>query len=174
MHAIRLTRASDHGVNVMLVRSSFPRSTKRSILLGLVLALVFGGATAYAESFPASAAEADTHDLVCKCGSQCRRGACCCGSPSPARRLFRPSASRTIADGRELGPSLCRCAPPSGAPGLPSSTSSLREGELAALAFRALWRPSVASERLIPPASSRRHPRLPSRIERPPRPQLSV
>ena len=145
------------------------RATKSSFLAGLVLALVFGGERASAESLSSAPYAADAHDQICNCRTRCRHDSCCCGRGSATRAGSEESEPGSFLEGERLsGP--CFGAAPCGDPGLPSSTPPNSSGTAGALALTAGIQPATTGNLLASPQSCRRHPWWSSRIDRPPRP----
>ena len=123
--AIVLINGENHyGMRFVL---SNPRATKSSFLAGFVLALVFGGERACAESLSSAPYAADAHDQICNCGTRCRHESCCCGRDSATRGGSEESEPGSFPQGeRRSGP--CLGDAPCGDPGLPSSTPPSSSG----------------------------------------------
>ena len=152
---------------------SIPRPTESGLLIGLVLALVFGGESACAESLLSAPYAADVHDQICNCGTRCRQESCCCGRDSATRGGSEKSDPGSFPQG-ELRSGPCLGDAPCGDPGLPTSTPPNSSGRAAALALIAGIQPATTGRLLAPPQACRHHPRRSSRIDRPPRPCRSA
>ncbi len=145
------------------------RSNRSILLLAFVLALVWRGETVRADAISSPHLDAESHTHRCKCASRCRGDSCCCGRSSASRQRapasipVTPRAEANEASGPCLGEAPCRD------PGLPNSTPPGPTARAAALTLSPVWRPSIASESLPPPASGRLLSGRSSRIDRPPR-----
>src|ERR1039457_3348742 len=109
------------------------RPNSRSLALAVMIALLFRGEQLMAEAVSPASLDAETHAQVCKCGSSCRDGSCCCGRSLGPRK--ESAASLPISSGRPSEPDFRPCLDeaPCGDPALPGSASSVPTSRVASL-----------------------------------------
>ena len=137
----------------------------RLLPAAFAIALAMGGV--------ATASTPDDHAVACKCGMNCRPGACCCGPKrSTPRREPQPEPQRPATDDtpdESCGPSgPCLGAMPCGGDAAaPVKTATVGAGE--AWLRAGTRHEGSPGEHPPPPSSDRPHPADDSRLDRPPK-----
>ncbi|MFO0910505.1 MAG: hypothetical protein U0794_19530 [Isosphaeraceae bacterium] len=160
-------------MNPFRTNDSAPALRRAALLACMVLAGAFGSQPA--RGAVVTTAEADDHGRSCKCGSHCRKDACCCGPRKATTEKTAALPGGSVVSPHSTAATFTTCAclgvPLSGDNGLPSTSPFFSLARLATLLAPISPVPPALHGWLRLPTSSCRSLWLAAPIDEPPEPR---